>query len=149
MMNSINNYPASILRLFLVYGPYQDKNRVLPQVIDGCIKNKKFAVSPGNQIRDFCYIDDVIRAIFLTLKSKNTNGEILNIGSGFPQKLKKVVKKICKITGKGEPQFGKKKYKQKENMKLYPDIRKARNILKWKSRVNLNSGLKIVINSLK
>ena len=149
MMNRINNYPVSILRFFLVYGPFQDKNRILPQVIEGCVKNKKIPVSPGNQIRDFCYIEDVIRAIFLTLKSKNTNGEILNIGSGKPQKIKKVVKNISKIIGAGQPQFGKKKYRKNENMKLYPDIKKARYILKWKPRVNLNSGLKIVINSLK
>ena len=142
-------YPVTILRFFLVYGPKQDENRILPQIIKGCLKNKKFNVSKGSQIRDFCFIDDVINAIFLTLKSRDANGKIFNIGSGKPKKIKTVINQICKIIGKGKPQFGKIKYKIGENMNLYPSIKKARIELKWKPKVNFNYGLKIVINSYK
>ena len=149
MLYVTEKYPVSILRFFLVYGPGQDDNRILPQVIRGCLKNKKFKVSKGNQIRDFCYIDDVINAIFLALKSKKATGEVFNIGSGKPTKIKRVVNQVCKIIGKGEPQFGKISYRKGENMKLYPNINKARIKLRWKPKMNFNRGIKIVINSFK
>ena len=67
MLHKTQNFPVTILRLFQVYGPNQDSNRVLPQIIKGCLNNNKFPVSKGDQVRDFCYIDDVISAIFLSL----------------------------------------------------------------------------------
>ena len=149
MLYATEKYPVIILRFFLIYGSKQDDNRILPQVIRGCLKNKKFNVSKGDQIRDFCYIDDAINAIFLALKSEKTNGEIFNIGSGKPKKIKKVINQICKIIGKGKPQFGKISYRKGENMKLYPNINKARIKLKWKPKMNFDRGIRIVINSFK
>ena len=45
-------FPATVLRLYLVYGPRQDANRFLPITILGCIKNKQFPCSKGDQLRD-------------------------------------------------------------------------------------------------
>ena len=146
---NIKKFPIIILRFFQVYGPNQDENRILPQIIKGCLANKTFPTSKGNQIRDFCYIDDVINAIFLALTSKKNNGEIFNIGSGIPIKIKQVIKQIQKIIGKGRAQFGKIKYREDENMELYPDIKKARKKLKWSPKINFNHGIKIVINSFR
>ena len=78
----INNFPVTVLRFFLVYGPLQDTNRVLPEVIQNCLNDTKFPTTKGDQYCDFCYIDDVVRAIFKTLNSKKSNGEIINIGYG-------------------------------------------------------------------
>ena len=140
-------FPVTILRFFQVYGSKQDQNRIIPQIIKGCLSGKKFPTSGGNQIRDFCHIDDVISAIFLSLKSRQVNGEIFNIGFGRPIKIKAAINQIRKIIGKGKPQFGKIKYRKGENMKLYPNIKKAEKKLKWKPKINFNRGLKAVINS--
>ena len=115
----------------------------------GCLKNKTFPTSKGNQIRDFCYIDDVVKAIFLALNSKKNNGEVINIGYGKPLKIKNIIQKIQKVIGKGKPQFGKLKYRKDENMNLYPNINKAKAKLKWKPKITFEKGIKIVINSLK
>ena len=66
----------------MVYGPNQDLNRIIPITIINAIKNRKFDCSSGNQLRDFIYVDDVIKAIIKALKNKNMSGEIINIGSG-------------------------------------------------------------------
>ena len=147
MLHNTKKLPVAILRLFQVYGPKQDENRFLPQIIKGCLNNKKFRTSKGNQVRDFCHIDDVVNAIFLALDSQKANGEIFNIGSGKPKKIKYVIKQILKIIGKGKAEFGKIKYRKNENMKLYPNIKKARDKLKWRPKINFNHGIKIVINS--
>ena len=74
MLYISKKFPITILRFFQVYGSRQDQNRALPQIIKNCLNNKKFPVSEGNQIRDFCYVDDVVKAIFLALKSRNSDG---------------------------------------------------------------------------
>ena len=91
-LSSNNNFPATILRFFLVYGPNQGKNRVLPEVIEACLRNKKFATTLGNQNCDFCFIDDAIEAIFKTLFTSKSNGEVINIGYGKAFKIKRLYK---------------------------------------------------------
>ena len=70
-------YPFAIARLFLTYGPGQKKNRFVPQIINGCLKNKKFPTTSGIQIRDFCYIDDTVSAILLILTKKKQQAKHL------------------------------------------------------------------------
>ena len=142
-------FPATIIRLFLVYGPNQKKDRLIPYVIFNSLKGKSIYLSKGNQLRDFCYVDDVIEAIILCLKSKKATGEVFNIGSGKPTTVKKIVKQIVKIIGKGDLKFNKKNKKKKENLKLYPSIKKIQNKIGWKQKTSLNIGLKKTINFYK
>ena len=62
-LNKKYNFPVTILRLYLIYGPYQDPNRVIPITILNSIFNKKFDCSDGKQSRDFLYIDDLVDGI--------------------------------------------------------------------------------------
>ncbi len=140
-----NKFPATVLRLYLVYGPKQDINRFLPIIIRGCIKDKKFPCSNGNQWRDFLHVEDVVSAILKSLVSKKSRGQILNIGSGKPKKIKKIIKKVNKICGAGKPQFGKIKLRKDEILRLYPNIKKARSMIKWSPKVFFNRGLKSTI----
>ncbi len=139
------NFPVTILRLYLVYGPYQDNNRVIPITIHNALGGKRFNCSNGSQLRDFTYIDDVIKAIIKTLKNPESSGEIINIGSGKPIPIKKVILKICKLVNSGKPEFGKINFRKDEIMKLYPDIKKAKKILNWKFQTSLEIGLKKTI----
>jgi len=149
MLNKNNNFPVCVLRFFQIYGPKQDQNRVVPKAIQSCLKNRKFAASKGDQIRDFCFIDDAVDAIFLALKSRKSNGEIFNIGFGKAIKIKKAINTIQQIIGLGTIDYGKIKYRKDENMSVYPNINKVVSKLKWKPKINFNQGIKISINSLK
>ena len=139
------NFPVTILRLYLVYGPFQDTNRVIPVTIINALKNKSFNCSNGQQLRDFTYIDDIISAIIKTLKNLKSSGEIINIGSGKPIAIKKVIIKICGLLNSGKPLFGKIDLRKDEMMKLYPNINKAKKILRWNSRTPLEVGLRKTI----
>ena len=140
-------FPSTILRLYLSYGPKQDINRFLPIIINSCMSNKNFPCSAGNQLRDFVHVDDVVRAILKSLKNKNSNGEIINIGSGKPKKIKDIIKLIKKKLKGGNPQFGKVKLRKDEIIKMYPNINKAMNIIKWKPRISFEKGLENTIRS--
>ncbi len=136
-----NKFPGIILRLYLAYGPRQDNNRFIPIIINSCLSNKKFDCSEGKQYRDFIYIDDVVNVIMKSLKS-NIVGEIFNIGTGKPKKIKDIIKKINKLINRGVPSYGKIKMRKDEIMKLYPNINKAKTKLNWNPKISFEKGLK-------
>tara|TARA_B100000929_G_scaffold289282_1_gene279575 strand:- start:290 stop:1210 length:921 start_codon:yes stop_codon:yes gene_type:complete len=138
-------FPSTILRLYLTYGPRQDINRFIPIIIEGCIKNKKFDCSEGNQFRDFVHVDDVVDAILKSLTNKNARGKIINVGSGKPRKIRNIIEHIKKISKGGYPQFGKIKLRKDEILKLYPNIKKAKNKINWRPKIPFDKGLKSTI----
>ena len=142
-------FPSTILRLYNTYGSRQDLNRFIPIVISGCTKNKKFPCSIGNQVRDFLHIDDVVDAIIKSLTNKNARGQIINIGSGKPRIIKKIIEYIKKISKGGYPLFGKVKLRRDEILTVYPDINKARNKIGWRPKISFKKGLKVTIDSFK
>jgi len=143
------SFPAIIFRLYLAYGPKQDINRFIPIIINSSLKDHKFACSDGKQLRDFIYINDVISAIIKALKKKNAVGQIFNLGSGKPQKLKKIIKEISSIINKGTPDYGKIKLRKDEMSKIYPNISKTKKTLNWKPNTSFKIGLKRTIQYYK
>ena len=143
------NLPCTILRLYLTYGPKQDFNRFLPIIIKSCLNKKKFACSEGKQLRDFTHIDDIVNAIIKTLFNKKTNGQIINIGSGKPIKIKTVIEKVKNITRGGMPNYGVIKFRKDEIIKLYPNIKKAKKLLNWRAKIGFKIGLIETINFYK
>jgi dTDP-glucose 4,6-dehydratase len=134
-------FPVTILRLYQVYGPNQDLNRFIPVVINSCRKDLKFPCSSGEQYRDFLYVDDFVRAVFFSFNNKEAIGKIINLGSGNPLKIKKIIQKIVKIYKKGKPLFGKIKLRKEEMRITYPDISNAKRILKWKPIISFKKGI--------
>ena len=141
------NFPATVLRPYLIYGPKQDVNRFLPSIIKGCLKNKKFPSSKGDQLRDFLYIDDAVEAIIKSLTNKNTKGQIINIGSGKPKLIKNVIEKVKKISKGGKPQYGMFKLRKFDIPELYPSIEKIKYKINWHPKISFDKGLKKTINS--
>jgi nucleoside-diphosphate-sugar epimerase len=142
-------FPAVTLRLFLTYGPGQDARRFLPQIIRGCLDDAAFPVSAGEQLRDFCYIDDTMRAIFLALTHDAALGEVINVGSGIPVTIRDVIQQVHQLIGKGTPHYGAVPYRPSENMALYADATKARQLLGWQPQVSLATGLRNTVEWIK
>ena len=138
-------FPTTVLRLYLAYGPRQDVNRFLPIMITGCLKNKKFSCSEGTQLRDFIHVDDVVDAILKSLTNKNARGQIINIGSGKPRKIRDVIEDVKRISKGGYPQYGKFKLRKFEISKLYPNVKKAKSIINWSPKIPFQKGLKSTI----
>ena len=98
MLHRTEKYPAVTLRLFLTYGPGQNAARFLPQIIRGCLDDAIFPVSAGEQLRDFCFVDDTVQAIMQALTHSEGDGEIFNIASGKAVSIRKMIDKICEFT---------------------------------------------------
>jgi len=146
MLHRTDNFQVVILRLFLVYGPGQGCGRFLPQIVEGCFSEKEFKTSLGEQVRDFCYIDDITDGILKALKCDNVNGEIINLASGNPISIRTVIEKVQTYIGKGSPKFGKIAYRTGENMSLYADISKAELLLGWRPKTAIESGIKKIVD---
>lgn len=143
------NFPFTILRLYQVYGPNQNKDRILPMIINSALRDDKFNCSSGKQNRDFLYVDDAIRAIIQCFKNKKVIGKIINIGYGKQINIKKLIKKLILIIGKGTPLFGKIKLRNDEPLSSYPNLKNAKKYLNWKPKINLNEGLSKTISFYK
>ena len=137
-----NNFPVVILRFFQIYGPFQNDNRFIPFVIQSCIKNKSFPCSECLQSKDFIFISDALNIIKKCIVKKvKARGLIFNVGNGKPSQLKKVIFKIKKITKGGTPLFGKIKTRKDDFKLIFPNISKAKKILQWSPKTNLDKGL--------
>ena len=135
-----------IFRPFLVFGEGQSKKRYLPYLIDNCIHDRNFAVTKGDQIRDYLYIKDFNFALIKALNNQKAYGEVFNIASGFPITIKEVTESVKEIVGKGKPIYGGIDYRKGESMKLYADVTKAKEILNWEPKFKFRDSLKKVIN---
>jgi len=149
MLHRQEDFPVIIFRLFLVYGPGQSLNRFIPYTINACLEDITFPVSRGEQLRDFCYIEDITDALLSSLDNCDLIGEVINIASGQPISIKMMVKKIQDLTGSGNPDFGKIDYRVGENMRLYANIEKAKKILNWSPSISHDEGLKRTIDYYK
>ena len=145
MLYRTENFPATILRLFLTYGPGQDGRRFLPQVITGCLEGRSFPASEGKQLRDFCFVQDTVKAVFAALANPSAKGEVINVGSGQPVSIRQVIEVVQRLVGKGTPKFGAVAYRSGENMSLVADISKAKTMLDWQPMVTLDRGLEQTI----
>ena len=132
-----------------MYGPKQDINRFIPTIINGCLKNKKFPTSDGSQSRDFLHIDDAVEAIIICLENKKSRGQILNIGTGKPKIIKRVIEMVKKFSKGGQPQYGMFKLRKFDIPKIYPNINKAKNKIKWIPKVSFEKGIKLTVSSFK
>ena len=74
-------------RIFFLYGPHENPNRLVSSVILNLIHNKMAPCSHGNQIRDFLHVKDVASA-FVSLLMSNVDGPV-NIASGKPIAIKR------------------------------------------------------------
>ena len=102
------------------------------------IANKPFTiVGSGSQTRDFTYVSDIVNAFVKASKSK-INNEIFNVGSGATISINKIVDLLRGIKIHIEKRPG-------EPDCTFADITKIKKKLKWKPRVNIERGIKILL----
>lgn len=136
------NYPVVTIRPFNIYGPGQIGEGAIHVFIRNAVENKNIEIhGDGDQIRSWCYIDDMIKGIHLVLTNKKAIGEIFNIGnpkgtitiSSLAEKIISLCKTKSKIV------YVPKTYVDIE-LRI-PSIEKAQTILGFKPEVDLDTGI--------
>jgi nucleoside-diphosphate-sugar epimerase len=79
-------------RFFHLYGPFESKERLVPQIVLALLKGECTRCTHGEQIRDYLHVDDVASAVWAVAKC-DLSGPV-NIGSGQPVKIRTIVETI-------------------------------------------------------
>lgn len=146
MLYKTHGCPIVTLRPFLVYGPYQSRSMLIPILITSALLKKEFKMTKGKQTREFNYVDDIVEGFIKASITKKAIGEIINIGNGKEYKVIDVVKKILNLMGNPiKPVVGALPYRPGETMHFYCNNSKARNLLGWEPKADLDAGLKLTI----
>jgi dTDP-glucose 4,6-dehydratase len=130
-----------IVRIFNTYGPrmrMQD-GRVVPNFILQALKGEPLTVyGQGEQTRSFQYVDDLVAGIGRLLES----GEHypVNIGNPHEMTVLQFAKKILELTG-SKSEIAYRPLPQDDPQVRQPDITKARKLLNWEPKVDLDEGL--------
>lgn len=134
--------PVIILRYFTVYGPRQRPDMAFHKFMKAILEGKKIIVyGDGTQTRDFTYVDDVIEANILAMKS-DAVGEVFNIGGGSRISINDTLEILRHITNRKV----RVKYieKQKGDVRhTSADISKADKVIGYTPRWDVRSGLKV------
>ena len=77
--------------------PHQKFDRLIPFVIKNSLLNKKFSCSPGDQLRDFLFVDDLTALISKIINNSNFKSGIYNVGYGESIEVRKVIKILVKL----------------------------------------------------
>lgn len=84
-------------RIFNLYGPNEKSQRLMPSVINSCLKGEDVKVSDCLKFQDYLYVKDTAKGIADVFES-DIQGAV-NICSGKPVQLREVVNKIAELTG--------------------------------------------------
>ncbi len=90
---------AITLRLFSVYGPFEEPGRYVPTVINLALQGKDIPISDPAIGRDYVYLPDVVDAFLAAAKHPELSGEIINVGSGVQSTLGDVYTEVIRATG--------------------------------------------------
>jgi UDP-glucose 4-epimerase len=138
--------PVMVARLFPVYGPFQEGSMFIPSAIKDLLTNREFSMSPGEQEREFTYVDDVIEACLRIALCPDARGEVINVGSGVPYRLKDVAAMIRVLVG-GETtvDMGALPYRKGEGRKIFCNNRTVKKLTGWSPKVSLEEGLRLTV----
>lgn len=87
------------LRLFSVYGPYEESTRLIPQLMMAALNHACLDMVAPETARDFVYVDDVVDVYLGIEKLRPLRGEILNVGTGVQTSLAQVVSALEESSG--------------------------------------------------
>ena len=142
----MNNVDIRVARIFNTYGPQmrEDDGRVVSNFIVQALRGKKITIyGDGTQTRSFCYVDDLIDAMNLAMNSDykmpinigNPNEFSINqLANLIQEKINTNLKLVYKPLPQDDP------------VQRCPDIARAKNILGWQAKINLDVGLKKTID---
>jgi dTDP-glucose 4,6-dehydratase len=139
---------TSIVRIFNTYGPRMRSHdgRAIPTFVRQALENKPLTVfGDGSQTRSFCYVDDLIRGLYLLAAS----GEHLPVNLGNPGEftILELAETVLRVTeSKSEIVF--EALPVDDPQIRQPDITRAKQLLGWEPEIDLEEGLRRLLPTL-
>ncbi len=145
--------PVTIIRPFNTYGPRQSTRAVIPTILAQLFSgNNQIKLGTLKPIRDFCFIEDTVSGFLLIAQAKETEGRVINIGSGSEISIGKLVELLMKLTDiKAEVLCDRVRLRpsKSEVDRLRCDFSLAKKLTGWQPKYSLEEGLKKTIQWIK
>jgi len=140
--NRSHRIATRIIRIFNTYGPRMRLNdgRALPAFMSQALRGEPISVfGDGSQTRSFCYVDDLVEGIYRLLHSD----EVLptNIGNPAEMSILEFAQKVVELTGSAS-EISYLPLPVDDPKVRQPDISKARRVLGWEPKIDLDTGLR-------
>ncbi len=142
----IHNFPCAALRLYSVYGPFEERDRLIPRVVQSGLEGRYPPLAAPKTSRDFIFVDDATAAFVRAALTvcQTTPGVTLNIATGARTTLEDVAQSAKKVFGlKDEPTFGAHHNRKWDLSNWYGNPAAAEAALTWKAKVSFEDGLKL------
>ena len=142
-----NKVDIKIVRIFNTYGPNMLKNdgRVVSNFIVQALSGEPITIyGNGSQTRSFCYVDDLVKGLYLMMQSINFTGPV-NLGNPNEFTIKELAEKVLELTG-SKSEIIYKELPPDDPTQRKPDIGLAREKLNWEPEIQLKEGLVKTIN---
>ncbi|MBI5637381.1 MAG: NAD-dependent epimerase/dehydratase family protein [Nitrospinae bacterium] len=136
-------FPCANLRLYSIYGPYEDAARLIPALIAKGLAGKYPPLVNPDISRDFVYVDDACEAFIdaaLNLREEDW-GESFNIGGGVRTKISDMAAVARGIFGIAEEPKFEMQSRAWDVQEWYADPAKAKRRIGWAARATLRDGL--------
>ncbi|MDO8562024.1 MAG: dTDP-glucose 4,6-dehydratase [bacterium] len=136
------NLPGVITRSSNNYGPRQDATKLIPKFINNLLLGEKVPLyAAGDNIRDWLYVEDNVRAIDLVFR-KGKDGEIYNVGGGQEHTNLEITKTLLRILRKSEADIAYVADRPGHDFRYSLSNKKIEDALGWKPRVSFEKGIR-------
>jgi UDP-glucuronate decarboxylase len=140
-----------IARIFNTYGPGMRADgiygRVVPRFISQALKNEPITIfGDGSQTRSFCYVTDQVEGLLRLAASDSAGGNVVNIGNDREVPVLQLAHIIREITGSQSGMVFS-PLPEDDPQRRWPDITRAKELLGWKPKVDLEEGIGKMVES--
>lgn len=133
--------PSAIMRPFVMYGPGQKGDMLIPTAIEAAKDKRRTSFTDGKQWRDFVYIDDVVRAISRAVVLEASGFQEFNLGSGGVMVSDVLTGIAAKYNAVPFFALGARPRRPGEPDRQIADTSRAAAVLGWKAETDWASGL--------
>lgn len=139
--------PIATLRLYSVYGPFEEPTRLIPTLIRRALVQEPLVMVDPETGRDFVFIDDVLRAFVAWDRLAALNGDPINIGSGIQSTVRTALDTVLRLTGsRSEVQWNRMPPRVWDSRIWVADITQARARLDWSPEIAFDEGIRRTID---
>lgn len=142
--------PVTIARPFNTYGPRQSARAVIPTIISQLANGfKSIKLGDVAPTRDFNYVSDTCRGFIALAESKQTVGQVLNIGSNYEISIGdtfNLIRKIMNVDAKVETDENRIRPEKSEVHRLWCDNSQIKKMVGYEPEIKIEEGLKKTVD---
>jgi len=141
LFETLYRLPIVTARLFMVYGPNQNREKLIPYVIRSLLRGDVPALSSGDREVDWVYVHDAVDALIRLGAASGIEGRSIDVGSGALASVRSVVQTLAEIIApESRLQFGVRPDGAFERVRA-ADADATEALIGWRARTPLRDGL--------